>query len=197
MSFNPELLISFENWSPLDFDLLLSKPDQIQLSIIEIARKQALVQHFKSNLVTFAPELLQSMKPSQILEELKQRLTKIQQTTKQITAISTTTNANERIRDFFKAKSGPRVTNEEKKRMARECPNCCGLIKNGICKYPLCTAYTCDRDCNRLDASRLAARIQNKRGHITASERLILNRILDEKCIEDPACGRCDRVFAE
>ena len=72
----------------------------------------------------------------------------------------------ERLRKFFEDRTEPghvATKEDEKRRMARECPTCCGLIEDGICKYPVCGIETCERDCVRLDKSRVAARIQNKR----------------------------------
>jgi len=114
-----------------------------------------------------------------------------------VTKMTKSKSETQGLKQFFASKAGPRVNEDEKKRMASECSECCGMVVNGVCKYPLCTANTCIRDCNRLDASRVAARIQNKKGNISAANKEILNRRINAKCLEDPVCGKCPKVFAK
>ena len=106
----------------------------------------------------------------------------------------------ERLRKFFEDRTEPghvATKEDEKRRMARECPTCCGLIEDGICKYPVCGIETCERDCVRLDKSRVAARIQNKRKDFGEENRRLVNKCITEMCDRPPKCGRCDRVWKD
>lgn len=106
----------------------------------------------------------------------------------------------ERLKKFFEDRTEPghvATKDDEKRRMAHECPACCGLIEDGICKYPVCGIETCERDCVRLDKSRVAARIQNKRKDFGEANRRLVNMRITEMCDRPPKCGRCDRVWKD
>jgi hypothetical protein len=100
---------------------------------------------------------------------------------------------NERLAKVFAGHKAS--SDDEKERMASQCPECCGLVIDGKCKYPLCKEATCDRDCSRVAASTTAARIQKGKGHLTDEQQKQLAATVEDMCRRDPACGDCQKVF--
>lgn len=190
MSFNDKFLDGFRQWSDQDFDLLLSRPDLVKLDQNSILRKRALAQTLKFYVTEVQPGILIGTSPANLLISLRERLGQ-----EQIPKRRSSTS-NDYIREFFQKRTASKVDLSEKNRMASECPECCGLVVNGVCKYPLCGANTCNKSCERIEASRLAARIQNKKGYLKPKDLATLEISLNTKCNASPVCKRCPKIIA-